>query len=85
MATILATLIIIDTIQVFGRTERGLLDPIPDIIRQILIILYPLLVLASLAIAILTRKTKTKFDIFVNALLFVNGLTIAWMIYFFIR
>jgi hypothetical protein len=76
LATLLLILNIIDIKMVFGKTEVGLWDNFPGIVRQTMFVAYPILLVTSYVLFIVTRKIKSKFDFVPNILFLLNGLSI---------
>ncbi len=75
VATILLFLDIIHFIMV-DKTEKGLWDFLPSSLRQSVFIFYPILLLISYVLFIVSRKSKTKIDFLPNILFLLNGLVI---------
>jgi hypothetical protein len=75
LATILLPLDIVLAKKV-DTTEVGLWDFMPGFLREAMFTAYPILLLTSYVLFIVTRKVKMKFDFIPNILFFLNGLFI---------
>ena len=75
LATILLILDIIHVKMVFAA-EKGLWDFMPQILENAILIAYPVLLVASYALFLFSRKEKTKIEFIPNVLFLLNGLTL---------
>lgn len=80
LATVLLILNIIDIKMVFGKTESGIWDNMSSFFRQGLFWAYPILLITSYVLFILTIKIKSKLDFVLNILILLNGLAIVLML-----
>ena len=76
LATLLLILDVIDIKMVFGKTEVGLWDFMPSFLRQTMFLAYPILLVTSYVMFIITTKAKSKLDFIPNILFLLNGLMI---------
>ena len=75
----LATLLLILDIihfKMVDKTEKGLWDFLPSSLRQSVFLFYPIILLTSYILFIVSRKSKTKIDFIPNILFLLNGLAI---------
>jgi len=75
-ATCLLVIAIIDVKWVFSKNETGLLDRMPCLVRQLILLSYPACLLASYVLFAWAIKTKTRLDTVTNILFLVNGLIV---------
>ena len=76
LATPLLILDIIDIKMAFGKYEVGLWDNMPSFFITAMFLAYPILLLTSFLLFILTRKIKSKLGFVTKILFLVNGLVI---------
>ena len=84
LATLVLILDIIDMKMVFGKTEVGLWDNFPSAFRQTMFLVYPILLVTSYVLFIVTRKIKSKFDFVSNILFLLNGLSIVLLLVIYV-
>ena len=84
LATVLLILDIIDIKMIFGKTEVGLWDNFPNVFRQAMFVAYPILLVISYVLFIVTKKIKSKFDFVPNILFLLNGLSILLLLVIYV-
>lgn len=84
LATLLLILDIRDLQLVFGKSEVGLWDNFPSALRKTMFLAYPILLLSSYVLFIVSRKKKSNFDFIPNILFLLNGLAVVLLLFIYV-
>ena len=83
IALYIATVILLFTIgQIYSvyKTEIGIVDNLPDMLKQVLLISYPFLLLLSFVFFLITKKLKWRTDFSMKILFVFNGVALIILI-----
>jgi p-aminobenzoyl-glutamate transporter AbgT len=80
LATLVLILDIINIKMVFGKGEVGLWDSLPGFVREIVLLVYPIFLVTSYVLFIVTKTVKFKLDFIPNILFLLNGLAIVLLL-----
>jgi len=84
LATLLLILDIIDIKMAFGKYEVGLWDNMPSFFIKAMFLAYPILLVTSCVLFIVTKKIKSKLDFVPKILFLVNGLVVVVLLVIYV-